>query len=54
MTKDMFMIKSRTFNFTFSNTIFISEVSPLVGGVAGGYPFTLYGNFTMLMDLREF
>jgi len=54
MTKDLFMIKSRSFNFTFENTIFINRVTPLNGGVEGGYPFTLHGNFTMLMDLREF
>ena len=48
------MIKSRSFNFTFSNTIFINSVSPVVGGIIGGYQFTIYGNFTMLMDLGDF
>lgn len=48
MTTDQFMIKSRSFNFTFSNDIMITSVSPLVGGIQGGYTFVLTGKFAIL------
>ena len=52
MTKDNFMINDRIYNFTFANEVLIRSIIPIMGGTQGGYQFTLYGDFQILVGSK--
>ena len=54
LTNDDYLIENGKLYFEFTElTLIMTSITPTVGDLAGGYPFTLYGNYTNLEDTFE-
>jgi hypothetical protein len=52
LNDDGFKIESRNFTFTFAADVMINSIYPSIGNLSGGYPFTIYGNFSGLIGAQ--